>query len=78
MEALRLLIDRHADGWALQIAEVQAARDDVDAAFEWLDRAYARRDTGLPHLLSDQRLHPLRRDPRWNALVSRMGLASAS
>lgn len=71
--ALRRLIDTHAEKFALQIAEVRAGRDEVDAAFEWLDRAYAKRDTGLPYLLTNQRLRSLHGDPRWGALVSRMG-----
>ena len=52
---------------------MRAGRGEVDAAFEWLDRAYAKRDTGLPYLLTDIRLRSLHRDPRWSALVSRMG-----
>ncbi|MEO5588643.1 MAG: protein kinase [Gemmatimonadaceae bacterium] len=75
--ALRRLIDVYAEGWALQVAEVYAARGEVDDAFDWLDRAHAKRDTGLPHLLTDPRLRSLHEDPRWMILVSRMGLAQS-
>jgi hypothetical protein len=34
-------------GCAYQIAEVYAFRNHSDDAFEWLDRAYAKRDAGL-------------------------------
>ena len=36
----------HASG-EYQIAEVYAFRNQSDEAFEWLDRAYAQRDSGL-------------------------------
>ena len=71
--ALRRLVDEHADGWAVQVAEVRAARGEVDAAFEWLDRAYAKRDTGLAHVRTNPRLRSLHRDQRWGALLNRMG-----
>jgi tetratricopeptide (TPR) repeat protein len=71
--ALRRLIDEYADGWAVQVAEVQAARGEVDAAFEWLDRAYAERDAGLAHVRTNPRLRSLHRDQRWGTLLRMMG-----
>ncbi len=44
---LRELIDRCAGDGALQIAEAFAYRGDADLAFEWLERAYLQRDSGL-------------------------------
>ena len=32
---------------AFEIATIYAFRNQTDKAFEWLDRAYAQRDTGL-------------------------------
>ena len=46
-EALRELIEKYAEDGAYQIAEVHAVRGEADAAFEWLERAYAQRDSGL-------------------------------
>lgn len=70
--ALRRLIDEHAAGWSLQVAEVFAARGEAGAAFEWLERAYERRDTGLPHVRASPRLRALHGDQRWAAFLTRM------
>lgn len=73
--ALQALIDGF--GWtaAYQVAEVHAYRNEADAAFEWLDRAYAQRDPGMVNTATDPLLRPLHGDPRWPTLVRKMGLA---
>jgi len=71
--ALQRLIDAHADLWALQVAEVHAAREEVDEAFEWLDRAYGKRDTGLARVRTIARLRALHGDVRWRDLLRKMG-----
>ena len=73
-EALRELIEKYADGGAYQIAEVHAARGEADAAFEWLDRAYAQRDGGLAEMKPSPRLRSLHGDPRWDAFLRKVGL----
>jgi len=73
-DALRRLIDDHAGTDAVQVAEVQTHRHDVDAAFHWLDRAYATRDTGLPRLKINPLFRGLHGDSRWRGLLMRMGL----
>src|SRR5882724_2892601 len=45
--ALSQLIAKYQTDDAFQIAEVYAFRHEPDKAFEWLDRAYVQRDTGL-------------------------------
>jgi serine/threonine protein kinase/Tfp pilus assembly protein PilF len=75
--ALQRLIDEHADLWALQVAEVLAARGALDAAFAWLDRAHAKRDTGLPRAKTIPGLRALHADPRWGAFLGKMGLEAA-
>lgn len=72
--ALDQLIHKHARIYSLQVAEVHALRGEVDAAFEWLDRAYEKRDTGLAHVKTNPRLRSLHRDKRWERLLGRMGL----
>jgi TolB-like protein/Tfp pilus assembly protein PilF len=73
-EALRELIEKDAEGGAYQIAEVHAARGEADPAFEWLERAYAQRDTGLVEVKASPRLRSLHGDPRWGAFLKKMGL----
>jgi serine/threonine protein kinase/tetratricopeptide (TPR) repeat protein len=70
---LEELIANHADTSAYQIAEVHAARGVIDLAFEWLNRAYAQRDTGLTYLQCSHHLRSLHGDPRWQAFRKAMG-----
>lgn len=72
--ALAELTGTHAGAAAFQIAEVHAARGDADAAFAWLDRAFAQRDGGLLGMGSEPVLRPLHADPRWDALLAKVGL----
>ena len=39
-----------------------------------MDAAYANRDTGLQIILGDRYLEDLRSDPRYDAMVEKMGL----
>ena len=45
--ALAQLVRNASDDWASGIASVHAFRREHDAAFEWLDRAYERKDEDL-------------------------------
>ena len=74
-ESLQHLIEKYANEWAFQVAEVYAARGEVDAAFVWLEHAYGQRDPGLNELKVRPILHSLHGDPRWAALLKKMGLA---
>jgi TolB-like protein/DNA-binding winged helix-turn-helix (wHTH) protein/Flp pilus assembly protein TadD len=49
---------------------------DKEAAFEWLERAYAAHDSQLQYLKVDPRYDSLRSDPRLEDLLRRMKLAS--
>jgi tetratricopeptide (TPR) repeat protein len=75
--ALRALLEMHTRGpvYEVQIARVHAIRSEVDAAFAALDRAYQRRDFGLAELRADASYRSLHSDPRWTALLARMGFA---
>ena len=55
-------------------AFVYTALDQHDRAFEMLDRAYRDREIGLAHIRSTVWLEPLRRDPRFQEMVRRIGL----
>jgi TolB-like protein/Flp pilus assembly protein TadD len=56
------------------LAVVHAALGDVDRAFALLDEALAMKDTETMILPVDPRLEALRKDPRFAALLGRMGL----
>ena len=55
------------------MATVYAALGDSRSAFEWLDRALDERSHSIALLRVDPALDPLRRDPRFDALLSRAG-----
>jgi tetratricopeptide (TPR) repeat protein len=71
--ALRTLIESEAMSGAFQIAEAHAARNEVGAAFEWLERAHAQRDPGLAEIKGSTLLRSLHGDPRWGAFLKKMG-----
>jgi TolB-like protein/Flp pilus assembly protein TadD len=73
-ETLNLFIADYGTVGAYQVSEIYAARGDFDAAFEWLNRAYAQRDGGMTGLLTDDSLSALHTDPRWLQLVEKMNL----
>jgi TolB-like protein/class 3 adenylate cyclase/Tfp pilus assembly protein PilF len=72
--ALQTLIDGF--GWtaAYQVADVYGYRNEIDKAFEWLERAYAQRDPGVVYVGFDRFLRPLHGDPRWQPFLQRMHL----
>ncbi len=56
------------------IAALHATLGDVDDAFRWLDVAVEERATGLMFLRVHPRLDRIRQDPRYKALVRKVGL----
>ena len=72
---LKELIAAESREAAYQIAEVYAWRGDTDQAFEWLDRAYAQQDGGLELIVTDPALESLRGDPRYTAMLRKLGLS---
>jgi len=54
----------------LHIAVIHAGLEEVDLAFEWLERARAMGDLWCPGLANDQMLDILRTDLRFEALVN--------
>jgi TolB-like protein/Tfp pilus assembly protein PilF len=71
----------HAD-WAeeaaYQITEVHAFRGEIDVAFEWLTKAVAQKDPGIPTMKADPLLAALHDDPRWYATLEPIGMADAT
>lgn len=73
-QALSRLIAEGSRGAAYQIAQVYAWRGDTDKAFEWLDRAYAQNDSALGYMKRDLVMAKVDRDPRYAAMVKKLGL----
>jgi TolB-like protein/DNA-binding winged helix-turn-helix (wHTH) protein/TPR repeat protein len=72
--ALSELFTKYHAGGAYQIAEVYAFRNQSDEAFEWLDRAYAQRDSGLIGTKVDPLFKSLHNDPRFAAFLKKLNL----
>jgi len=73
-KALAELVSKYKTTAPFQVAEVYAFRRDINASFEWLDRAYAQRDDGLTFVKGDPLLLNLQRDERYAALLRKMRL----
>ena len=58
----------------VHFALIHVALDEPDRAFEWLQRAYEIRAAMLFEVATDPRYEPLHFDPRFEALVTGMGL----
>ena len=65
---------RFGAGSPLSCADVRAWRGEADAAFAWLEKALAARDPFMARLKEDVYLTGLHPDPRWNALLAKVGL----
>jgi serine/threonine protein kinase len=74
--AIKELIAKNAADSAYQVADVYAWRGEKDKAFEWLQRAYQQRDSGLNGIAWDPLLSSLKDDPRYGALLEQLGLSS--
>jgi hypothetical protein len=56
------------------LALIYAGLDDEPRAFAALERAFEERDSSLRQLRVDERLDPLKSDPRFEDLARRVGL----
>jgi len=68
-------IAEYGNVWIFQVAQMYAFHGDIESGFEWLNRAYDERDSGMILVRADPFLHNLRDDPRWDQLLERMGLS---
>ena len=55
-----------------------ALRNDADRTFEWLDRAWSKRDPGIEYLLTDPLILRFRDDPRFAAFCRKVGLPTTT
>jgi TolB-like protein/Tfp pilus assembly protein PilF len=72
--ALGILTEKDANLSAYQIAQVYALRNDSTKTFEWLDRAWSNRDSGIGYLLYDPFILRYKGDPRFAAFCRKVGL----
>ena len=70
--ALRELIANYQAIDPYLIAEIYAFRNQSDEAFEWLDRAYAKRDDGLIFTKVDPLLKSLHSDARFAVFLKKL------
>jgi TolB-like protein/Tfp pilus assembly protein PilF len=71
--ALSALIAKYHES-TYGIAQVYAFRNQPDEAFEWLDRAYAQRNSGLITTKVNPLLKNLHKDPRFAAFLKKLNL----
>lgn len=57
---------------AAQYAGIYAQWNQVPAALQWLEKAYALQDAGLDEIKVDPFLDPIRNEPRFNEIVRRL------
>ena len=72
--ALAEYIEKYQNEWAFQTAEIYGYRGETDKAFEWLDRAYKQRDSGLAQIKGNPLLRNIEKDPRYIAFLQKMKL----
>jgi DNA-binding SARP family transcriptional activator/TolB-like protein/Tfp pilus assembly protein PilF len=78
VERARALLDSLTTGDApyvppFEVAKVHLALGDRTAAMEWLEQALAQRSHSMAFLKVDPQLAPLRNEPRFRALLRRVG-----
>jgi tetratricopeptide (TPR) repeat protein len=78
-EALKILEELHEQSKQryvphYEIAMVYLALGEKDKGFEFLEKAYTERSSALVRINLDPRLDSLHSDPRYEALLERMGL----
>ena len=72
--ALTQLTKLSAEEWASGIASVHAIRNEPDAAFKWLDRAFEQKDEDLYVIKGNPLFRNVAGDPRYKAFLKKMNL----
>jgi tetratricopeptide (TPR) repeat protein len=70
--ALQGFIDKHATNGPFQVAVIYGLRKEPDLMFQWLDRAYIERDSGMTLLLVTPFLLNYRADPRFAIICQKL------
>ena len=74
LEMENVEMDQTGNVFAYRMASLHSRLRDTNDALGWLERAYAERNNRLIYLRVDPVFDPLRRDPRFQNLVQRIGL----
>jgi hypothetical protein len=56
------------------VALIYVGLDEKDLAFTWLEKAYEERSFGLSTIKAEPRMDSLHSDPRFQAMLRRVGL----
>jgi tetratricopeptide (TPR) repeat protein len=72
LQKLDRLRQLYGDGASTQLGEIHAQLGDREAALTALERAYVVKDAGLINMLVDPWLDPVRKEPRFEAIVRKM------
>ena len=72
--ALKDFSTKYARNGAYQVAVIHALRREPDEMFQWLDSAYASRDSGLTQLAITPFVSQYRDDPRFAVLCQKLGV----
>ncbi|HEY5643294.1 MAG TPA: hypothetical protein VIS31_10500 [Woeseiaceae bacterium] len=72
--AMQALQAQVTGGWYYQVAMARAYRGEVDAALTALEDAVTYHDVGATLLLDDPYLDNIRDDPRFDAVIARLGI----
>ncbi|MBX3738801.1 MAG: TIR domain-containing protein [Candidatus Didemnitutus sp.] len=73
--AVQAISDKFGDQMAGYLANICALAGRVDDAFQWLERGYEARDASIAWAKTNTSYESIRRDPRWEVFLRKMGLA---
>ena len=70
------VLSRGSEGydWASVRASFCFALGDIDGCFEWMEKAVEEKDSRLLTMIRSPKTDPLREDPRFNAILKKMGM----
>ncbi len=73
-EALSRLVSEYGTQDPVLIAEAYSWRGQKDKAFEWLEKGFMQRRTGLSYVLGNNVFYSLTNDSGWADLLKKMNL----
>ncbi len=73
-EALKWLVSEYGTQNPVWIAEAFSWRGQKDEAFEWLEKGFMQKSSGIAYLLGNHVFYSLTDDPRWAELLKKINL----